>query len=157
MEVLTLEVSENTHKRKPHLCVGTAIIAGEDLPTKGNIYIFDIIDVVPEPDQPRTSRKLKLVAKEEVKGAVSAISEIGSEGFLLMAQGQKCMVRGLKEDCTLLPVAFMDVQCYVTVAKALKGTGMCIMGDAAKGIWFTGYTVSFNFRARFEVRAFTNH
>ncbi|KAF2417221.1 hypothetical protein EJ08DRAFT_654574 [Tothia fuscella] len=140
MEVINLEVSEVTHKRKPLLCVGTAIIQGEDLPTKGHIYIFDVINVVPEPDQPKTSRKLKLVAREEVKGAVSAISEIGSEGFLLMAQGQKCMVRGLKEDGTLLPVAFLDVQTYVTVAKALKGTGMCLMGDAAKGVWFTGYT-----------------
>jgi cleavage and polyadenylation specificity factor subunit 1 len=142
MQVINLEVSEITHKRKPLLCVGTAIIQGEDLATKGNMYIFDVIDVVPEPDQPSTAQKLKLIAKEEVKGAVSAVSELGSEGFLLMAQGQKCMVRGLKEDGTLLPVAFMDVQTYVTVAKGLKGTGMCLLGDVAKGVWFAGYTVS---------------
>jgi cleavage and polyadenylation specificity factor subunit 1 len=144
MSVISLEVSETTHKRKPLLCVGTAIIQGEDLPTKGNMYIFDVIDVVPEPDQPSTSIKLKLIAKEEVKGAVSAVSAIGSEGFLLMAQGQKVMVRGLKEDGTLLPVAFMDVQTYVSVARSLSGTGMCLLGDAAKGVWFCGYTVSCN-------------
>jgi cleavage and polyadenylation specificity factor subunit 1 len=152
MSVLNLEISENTHKRKPLLCVGTAIVQGEDLPTKGNMYIFDIIEVVPEPSQPSTAHKLKLIAKEEVKGAVSALSELGSEGFLLMAQGQKTMVRGLKEDGTLLPVAFLDVQTYVTVARGLKGTGMCLLGDAAKGIWFCGYTVSdFFFQILFNV------
>lgn len=52
------------------------------------------------------------------------------------------MVRGLKEDGSLLPVAFMDMQCYVNVVKELKGTGMCILGDALKGLWFTGYSVN---------------
>jgi cleavage and polyadenylation specificity factor subunit 1 len=144
MKVLNLVVSENSNTRKDLLCIGTAIINGEDLPTKGNVYIFDIIDVVPVPDHPETGSKLKLIVKEEVKGAVTALSEIGTEGFLLMSQGQKCLVRGLKDDQTLLPVAFMDMQCYVTIAKSLKGTGMCLMGDAAKGVWFAGYTVSLN-------------
>lgn len=72
---------------------------------------------------------------------MTAVCGIGREGFLLAAQGQKCMVRGLKEDGTLLPVAFMDMQCYVSVLKELPGTGLCLMGDAVKGLWFTGYTV----------------
>lgn len=59
----------------------------------------------------------------------------------MVAQGQKCLVRGLKEDGTLLPVAFIDMQCYVTVVKELKGTGMCLMADAIKGVWLTGYYV----------------
>lgn len=62
---------------------------------------------------------------------------------MLMSQGQKVLVRGLKEDQTLLPVAFMDVQVYVSVVKGLSGTGMCLLGDAVKGIWFAGYTVCF--------------
>lgn len=51
------------------------------------------------------------------------------------------MVRGLKEDGSLLPVAFMDMQCYVNVVKELRGTGMCILSDAIKGTWFAGYSV----------------
>ena len=72
---------------------------------------------------------------------MTALSEIGSQGFLLAAQGQKCMVRGLKEDGTLLPVAFIDCQCYTSVAKELKGTGLCLVGDAVKGVWLVGYYV----------------
>jgi cleavage and polyadenylation specificity factor subunit 1 len=142
IKTLTLEVSENTHERKALVAVGTALVRGEDLAAKGNIRIFEVITVVPEPSRPETNKKLRLIVKEEVKGAVSAISEIGTQGFMIMAQGQKCMVRGLKEDGTLLPVAFMDMQCYVTVLKSLPSTGMLIMADAYKGLWFTGYTVS---------------
>ena len=126
------------------IAVGTAILRGEDLPSAGRIYIFAIIPVVPEPDRPETGRALKLIDKEEKLGAVTAISGIGTQGFLLVAQGQKCMVRGLKEDGTLLPVAFMDMQCHVNVVKELPGSGLCLMGDAVKGVWFTGYTVQFN-------------
>jgi cleavage and polyadenylation specificity factor subunit 1 len=140
VEVLNLEVSESTHERKPLVAIGTAIVHGEDLATKGCVYIYEVITVVPEPSRPETNRKLRLLSKEEVKGAVTALSGLGTQGFLIMAQGQKCMVRGLKEDGTLLPVAFMDMQCYVTVLKSLDDTGILLMGDAYKGVWFTGYT-----------------
>ena len=142
---MTLETSEHTHSRKTLVAVGTAFIRGEDVASAGRVYIWDIIDVVPEPDRPETGRKFKLLAKEDVKGAVTALSEVGQQGFLIVAQGQKCMVRGLKEDGTLLPVAFMDMQCYVTAVKEMPGTGLCLMADAFKGLWVTGYYVCFTF------------
>ncbi|CAG8367489.1 unnamed protein product [Penicillium salamii] len=137
---VNIEISENTHERKDLIVVGTAIAKGEDMPSRGTIYVFDVINVAPDPEKPETGRKLKLIGKESVKGAVTALSGIGGQGFIIVAQGQKCMVRGLKEDGSLLPVAFMDMQCYVNVAKELKGTGMCILGDAVKGLWFAGYS-----------------
>ncbi|KAL3455560.1 CPSF A subunit region-domain-containing protein [Aspergillus heterothallicus] len=140
MKTMSLEVSENTHERRDMVVVGTAITRGEDIPSRGCIYVFEVIEVVPDPEHPETDRKLKLIGKEPVKGAVTALSEIGGQGFLIAAQGQKCLVRGLKEDGSLLPVAFMDMQCYVSVAKELTGTGMCLLGDAVKGLWFAGYS-----------------
>ncbi|MCJ1313039.1 mRNA cleavage and polyadenylation factor subunit [Agyrium rufum] len=142
IEVLDLETSEITSHRKPLIAVGTAIVRGEDLPSIGQIYVFDIIPVVPEPDQPETSYRFKLIAKEEIKGAVTSLTHIGTEGFLVAAQGQKLMVRGLKEDGTLLPVSFMDLQCFVSEVKELPGTGLGLVGDAAKGAWLVAYTVS---------------
>ncbi|KAI9811358.1 MAG: mRNA cleavage and polyadenylation factor subunit [Pycnora praestabilis] len=140
IKTLNLEVSEHTHERKHLIVIGTAIVRGEDLPARGCLYIFEIIAVVPQPGRPETNRKLKLIAREEVKGAVTDVSSIGTQGFLVAAQGQKCMVRGLKEDGSLLPVAFMDMMCYVTVIRELPGTGMCVLGDALKGLRFAGYT-----------------
>lgn len=141
VETLNLEVSESTHELRHLIAVGTAIARGEDLPTKGRVYVYDVVTVIPEPGRPETDRRLKLVAREEIpRGAVTALSEIGTQGLMLVAQGQKCMVRGLKEDGTLLPVAFMDMNCHVTAVRELRGTGLCLLADAVKGLWFTGYT-----------------
>jgi cleavage and polyadenylation specificity factor subunit 1 len=141
IKTLNLEVSETTNERKQLVTVGTAISKGEDLAIKGRLYVYDVVTVVPEPDRPETNKKLKLIAKEDIpRGAVTGISEIGTQGFMLVAQGQKCMVRGLKEDGTLLPVAFIDMNCYVTAVKELRSTGLCVLGDAVKGVWFAGYT-----------------
>ncbi|TDZ40258.1 Protein cft1 [Colletotrichum spinosum] len=140
MKTLHLEVSEETKERRMLLAVGTAINRGEDLPIRGRILVYDVVPVVPQPGRPETNKKLKLVAKEEIpRGAVTALCEVGSQGLMLVAQGQKCMVRGLKEDGTLLPVAFMDMNCYVTAVREVRGTGYCLMADAFKGVWFVGY------------------
>lgn len=141
VKTLNLEVSEHTHEKKLLVTIGTAIAKGEDLAVRGRVYVYEIVTVVPEPDRPETNKKLKLIAKEEIpRGAVTAISEIGSQGFMIIAQGQKCMVRGLKEDGTLLPVAFLDMNTYITSVKELPGTGICVMADALKGAWLTGYS-----------------
>lgn len=141
IKTLDLEVSEITHERKQVIVVGTAIDEGEIHAVKGNIRVYDIVTVVPQKDHPESNKKLKEIAKEEIaRGPVTAISCIGSQGFLLVAHGQKCMVRGLKEDGTLLPVAFMDMNCYTSSMKELKGTGLVVQGDVSKGVCFTGYT-----------------
>jgi cleavage and polyadenylation specificity factor subunit 1 len=141
IETLNLEISESTNERKHLIVVGTAVAKGEDLPIKGRVAVYDVVTVIPEPGRPETNKRLKRVAKEDIpRGAVTALSEIGTQGLMLVAQGQKCMVRGLKEDGSLLPVAFMDMSCYVTALRELKGTGLCLMADAVKGVWFTGYT-----------------
>ncbi|EXJ91000.1 hypothetical protein A1O1_04107 [Capronia coronata CBS 617.96] len=140
VQCLNLEVSEETHERKDLIVVGTAVVKGENVTTRGNLYIFDVVDVVPQPDVPESDLKLKLITKEELRGAVSAVCDIGSQGFVLAAQGQKCMVRGLKEDMSILPVAFLDMRYYVHVARELPGTGLCILGDAFSGLWLVGYS-----------------
>jgi cleavage and polyadenylation specificity factor subunit 1 len=141
MKALELEVSEVTKERRQLVAIGTSISKGEDLPVRGRIYVYDIVTVIPEPGRPETNKKLKLIAKEDIpRGAVTALSEVGSQGLMLVAQGQKCMVRGLKEDGSLLPVAFMDMSTYVTAAKELRGNSLCLMSDAYKGVWLTGYS-----------------
>ncbi|KAH7155848.1 CPSF A subunit region-domain-containing protein [Dactylonectria estremocensis] len=141
MKTLHLEVSEETRERRMLLAVGTAVSKGEDLPIRGRVHVYDVVTVIPEPGRPETNRRLKLIAREDIpRGGVTALSEIGSQGLMLVAQGQKCMVRGLKEDGSLLPVAFLDMSCHVASARELPRTGLCLMADAFKGVWFAGYT-----------------
>ena len=140
IKTMPLETSESTHSIRPLIVVGTAITRGENVVTRGNIYLFDVVSVVPHPNKPESDLRLKLLTREDVRGAVTSITSIGSQGFLLAAQGQKCMVRGLREDMSILPVAFMDMQYYTHVTKELPGTGLTILGDAFSGLSLMGYS-----------------
>ncbi|KAK4499059.1 hypothetical protein PRZ48_009571 [Zasmidium cellare] len=139
LKVMPLEVSENTHEQELRVVVATAAQRGEDMPAKGTVMVFDIIDVVPEPGVPESDFKMHLVAREEARGAITALAAFPG-GFIGTAQGQKILVRGIKEDGSCLPVAFLDAQCHTDTIKTLGGTGMWLTGDAWKGLWFGGFT-----------------
>lgn len=51
------------------------------------IWLFDIIDVVPEPGQPLTKNRIKMVYNKDQKGPITAITHV--VGFLVSAVGQK--------------------------------------------------------------------
>lgn len=139
IKVAPLEISEHTHEQKSLIIVGTTLLRGEDLPAKGAVYVFDILDVVPEPGQVETGFRLSVTAREEVKGAITAVEGFPG-GLIGTAQGQKIMIRGLKEDRSCLPVAFLDAQCYIATLKTLGSSGFWLAGDAWKGLWFGGFT-----------------
>ena len=140
VQTMQLETSEITHRQQELVVVGTGTIRGEGIVARGHIYLFSVAEVVPRPGIPESDLKLKLLSVEEVRGAVTALTPIGSQGFVLAAQGQKCMVRGLREDLSILPVAFMDMRFHTSVSKTLPSTGFCILGDAFSGLWLVGYS-----------------
>lgn len=138
LKVMPLEVSEHTHEQRAMIVVGTAAQRGEDMPAKGAVNVFDILDVVPEPDRPESGLKLHLLSREETRGAITAVESFQG-GFIGTAQGQKIMIRGLKEDGSCLPVAFLDAQCYTTQLKTFARSGMWLAGDVWEGLWFGGF------------------
>ena len=81
-----LEISDVTHKQKVLIAVGTISQRGEGFAARGGVYVFDIIDVVPEPGRPETGTKLHAVSKEDTKGGVTSI--MGLAGLLGTAQGR---------------------------------------------------------------------
>ncbi|KAF9194083.1 Cleavage and polyadenylation specificity factor subunit 1 [Haplosporangium sp. Z 11] len=135
IETVSLESTQDASGRKKFMAVGTSFIKGEDSTMRGTIYIFDIIDVVPEPDNPQTNHKLKLLHSEEVKGAVTAMAALN--GYLLTCVGTKVVVRSFEDNETLTGIAFIDVQIYVTSVKVVKNTIM--LADAYKSVWFVGF------------------
>lgn len=139
LKVMSLEVSEHTHEQRDMVVAGTTFMRGEDSPAKGAVTVFDIIDVVPDPDKAESGIKLQVVAREETKGAITALT--GFQGGLIgTAQGQKIMIRGLKEDGSCLPVAFLDAQAYTTELKTFGHSDLWLAGDACKGVWLGGFT-----------------
>lgn len=114
---------------KEYLCVGTNFNFGEDITSRGNIYIYDIIEVVPEPGKPLTKFKLKDVFKKEQKGPVSAIADV--LGFLVTALGQKIYLWQLTDD-DLIGVAFIDTNIYVHQIISVKS--LILIADVYKSV-----------------------
>ncbi|EEB08100.1 cleavage factor one Cft1 [Schizosaccharomyces japonicus yFS275] len=135
VRLVNLEISDVTKLRKPFIAVGTSITKGEDIAVRGSTYLFEIIDVVPQPGHPETRHKLKLVTREEIKGTVAVVSEIN--GYLLSGQGQKVIVRALEDEDHLVGVAFIDLGSYTVVAKSLRN--LLIFGDIRQSISFVGF------------------
>ncbi|KAG0253424.1 Cleavage and polyadenylation specificity factor subunit 1 [Actinomortierella ambigua] len=135
MECVSLESSQDASGRKKFIAVGTSYVKGEDSTMRGTIYIFDIIEVVPEPDNPQTDHKLKLLHSEDVKGAVTALAAL--TGYLLTCVGTKVVIRSFEDNETLTGIAFIDVQIFVTSVKVVKNT--IILADAYKSVWFIGF------------------
>lgn len=105
-------------------------------------------------DGPQRWYKLKLRAKDEAKGPVTAVC--GLNGYLVSSMGQKVngtiffryqsiiyihqiFVRALDMDERLVGVAFLDVGLYVTSLRTLKN--FLLIGDAVKSAWLVAFQV----------------
>ncbi|TFY69793.1 hypothetical protein EVG20_g3009 [Dentipellis fragilis] len=136
VEVVSLETQSTESGSKNFIAVGTTINRGEDLAVKGATYIFEIVEVVPDPASGiKRWFKLRLRCRDDAKGPVTALC--GVDGYLVSSMGQKVFVRALDADERLVGMAFLDVGVYVTSLRALKN--LLLIGDAVKSIWFVAF------------------
>lgn len=118
-----------------YLLVGIGYVTTEDVPPAGAFYIYDVIEVVPEPGKPDTNYKLKEIYQEKVRGVVSSVCDVS--GRFMISQSQKILVRDVQEDNSAIPVAFLDIPTYVTDSK--KFGNLLLIGDAMQGFQFVGF------------------
>ncbi|KAJ7757023.1 CPSF A subunit region-domain-containing protein [Mycena metata] len=103
-------------------CWAPPINRGEDLAAKGSTYVFEIVEVVPDPAlAPKRWYKLRLRFRDDAKGPVTAVC--GFNGYLVSSMGQK--------------IFFLDVGVYVTSLRTLKN--LLLIGDAVKSITFVAF------------------
>ena len=122
--------SEGMHSgQRGFIVMGSNFNYGEDITSRGNIKIFDIIEVVPEPGQPLTKNKIKTVYDKEQKGPITAISAVS--GFLVTTVGQKIYIWQFM-DKDLQGIAFIDTQIYIHQIHSLKN--FLLVGDVYKSI-----------------------
>lgn len=102
IECVELETLSTSTGLKEFIAVATTVFRGEDLAVKGAVrfipvsptsfidcvqaYIFEVIEVVPDPTSKRRHR-LRLLCRDDAKGAVTAIC--GINGYLVSSMGQK--------------------------------------------------------------------
>ncbi|KAI0062778.1 hypothetical protein BV25DRAFT_1855577 [Artomyces pyxidatus] len=136
LDCVSLETQSTDTGHKDFIAVGTTIDRGEDLAVKGATYIFEIVEVVPDPASGlKRYFKLRLRCRDDAKGPVTAVC--GIDGYLVSSMGQKIFVRAFDLDERLVGVAFLDVGVYVTSVRALKN--LLIIGDAVKSVWFVAF------------------
>lgn len=114
---------------KEYICMGTNYNYSEDITSRGRILLFDLIEVVPEPDKPWTKYKLKQVYAKEQKGPVSAVTS--TMGFLVSSVGQKVYLWQLKDD-DIVGVAFIDTNIFIHQMVSIKS--LILIADVYKSI-----------------------
>ncbi|CAF1195327.1 unnamed protein product [Adineta ricciae] len=119
---------------KTYVAVGTANCFNEDVVSRGRVILFDVIEVVPEVDQPLTKHKLKIVHDREEKGPVTAVDSI--LGYLVAAVGQKVYIWQYQNN-SLKGIAFVDIQIYCHRMVTIKN--YILIGDVHKSIALLRY------------------
>ncbi|KAL5476911.1 CFT1 [Sanghuangporus weigelae] len=136
LECVQLETQSTESGMKEFIVVGTTINRGEDLAVKGVTYVFEIVEIVPDPEKGLARQfKFRLLCKDEAKGPVTALC--GMNGYLVSSMGQKIFVRALDLDERLVGIAFLDVGVYVTSLRTIKN--LLLIGDAVKSVWFIAF------------------
>ncbi|KAJ3373889.1 Cleavage and polyadenylation specificity factor subunit 1 [Allomyces arbusculus] len=131
-----LHSSQTRSGKQRYLVVGTAFVKGEDVSTRGKVYVFETITVVPEFGRPETAHRLKLQWSDEIKAPVTALSSL--RGHLVIAHGPKVLVMDYEEnkdgERSLVGIAFHDAQVYVTQLATFKS--YILVGDRVKSVEF---------------------
>ncbi|WRT69124.1 protein CFT1 [Kwoniella shivajii] len=133
MESVTLESPGAEGGLRDFIAVGTGFNFGEDRATRGNTYIFEIVETVgPGGKAFGSGWRMRLRTKDPARNPVSAISHVN--GYLINSNGPKIYVKGFDDDQQLMGLAFLDVQIYVTSIKVFKN--FILISDLYKSFWF---------------------
>jgi cleavage and polyadenylation specificity factor subunit 1 len=137
LKVVSLNSEEVIEGKKSFIAVSTIVSQGEDVTCKGKVHLFDIVEVVPEPGRPHTTRKLKLVYSKEQRGPVTSLSAVS--GHLLSAIGQKIFAWAFVNG-ELIGKAFIDSDIYIHRLESVKE--FVLSADIRSGISLLRYQES---------------
>ncbi|GAA5823369.1 hypothetical protein JCM11251_007584 [Rhodosporidiobolus azoricus] len=116
--------------QRDFVAVGTAVYRGEDLATRGGLYVFELVRINANPSTPRQDSILRLLFFEDTKAVVNNLCDLN--GYLFLSMGQKLYARAFEQDEFLLSVGFLDIGVHVTSIQAMKN--FLLIGDAVQSV-----------------------
>ncbi len=118
---------------KNYVAVGTTSVHTEEVSQRGEIVIYDVRTVAPEPGQPTTKNKWKRLASMSAKGPISSLGTVN--GFLVGSVGErggaKFYVWHLEAGERLVPIAYAGGQIYSNCVLSIKN--FLLAGDVYAG------------------------
>uniref|UniRef100_A0A0N5B481 CPSF_A domain-containing protein n=1 Tax=Strongyloides papillosus TaxID=174720 RepID=A0A0N5B481_STREA len=124
-----LQIEENPRTVQNYIAVGTSFNQGEEIQSRGRIILYEIIDVVPDPENPTCTEKLKEVYSKEHKNGVTALT--GLNGFLMSGMGTKVFIWQYR-DGELHGISFLDRNVYIT--RLVPFRDLLIVEDICNGL-----------------------
>jgi len=107
------------------------------IPLNSQIYIFEVVKILPHPSAPRQDHILKLRFFEDCKSIVGNMCDLN--GYLFLSMGQKLYARAFEQDEVLIAVGFLDLGVHVTSMTALKN--FLLIGDAMQSVALVAFQV----------------
>ncbi|GAA5945459.1 hypothetical protein JCM10213_005995, partial [Rhodosporidiobolus nylandii] len=130
LKTVSLASASTATGQRDFIAVGTAVYRGEDLATRGGLYLFELIRVNPHPSTPHLDHQLRQLFFEDTKAVVNSVCDLN--GYLFLSMGQKLYARAFEQDEFLLSVGFLDVGVHVTSLQAMKN--FLLIGDAVQSV-----------------------
>ncbi|GAA97624.1 uncharacterized protein L969DRAFT_94765 [Mixia osmundae IAM 14324] len=134
----TLPSATDPSGRARFVIASTCNNRGEDLQTRGGLYVFRIstTESTAASDQAQArSAKLSLVHADDLRHPVGAICEVN--GHIIHSLGQKVFIKAFDSDQRLITVGFLDVGLDVSAMRSIKN--LLIIGDSLTGTYFVAF------------------
>lgn len=114
------------------LVVCTSFPEGEDKMTKGRLIVYSLVNIVPDPDNPHITKKLKLICSEALKNPCLCCEEIRS--LISVCIGTKLMIYEFNENTGLAAVGRHELSLLCTSLFVTKN--LIAVSDIMNGVYF---------------------